>query len=224
VSLIWSAISCHLVMGSVEFQSLAQGAAAGEMGTQELHLVGKNISSLQIDVFRMSGCKWDGEQFHARFFRGSSRLVVVATDTGGDHIVPVVGSFLAQWPHVVTGEVPLRKTLATVEADVAVPLEECMVVERRGVVTPHLLQCFAGAQGGNDGVDLDDALSAGFGVDSTVNTVQYPTALVGDLVEEIEPHRIPIVDPLQGHAGNVGAQYLVLKICHFPDSRGRNAS
>ncbi len=72
------------------------------MGAEELHLVGQDISALKIDVFGMGRGEWYRQQFHPSPFRGESGLVVVAAQAGRDHVVPVIGSAQAQWPHMVT--------------------------------------------------------------------------------------------------------------------------
>lgn len=112
---------------------------------------------------------------------------------------------------MVTGESMTGELDAAVEADVTIALKQRLVIERWGIIFPHLLHHLAAAMGGDNGVDLDNAAPIGTGVDSTPYTIEQLTAGVGDLIKEVEAYCIPVVDPLKWHAGGVSTQNLLLQ-------------
>ena len=80
----------------VSAQSLMEWAGARKMGAEKLHLIREYVMPLKIDVLSMGRDEGDGKQLHACGFRGTPCLVIIASDTGSDHVVPVIGPPLAQ--------------------------------------------------------------------------------------------------------------------------------
>lgn len=199
-----------LICSVMCFQTLMQRAGAGEVGAQEFHLVGQHVSALQIDIFGVGRCEGDSEQLHARLLGGESGLVVIAAQTCGDNIIPVIRATLTQGAYMIARELSAWEHGTAVEADVAVTLKQGVVVQWWGVLGLGLGQSKVVTIGGNDGVHRDYAAAAGAGVDPSVQVKQDVATAIGNLIKEMQSHRAPVVDPPQRHAGNIGAQDLLL--------------
>src|SRR5690606_39000083 len=90
--------------------------------------------------------------------------------------------------------------------------EQGLVVQGRYVAIAEFGGVRRTADGGDDGIDLDGTLQAGRGVDAAEDPEERHAAAVGDLAEVVQAHRVPVVDPFQGHARDVGPQDLLRRI------------
>lgn len=127
------------------------------MGFEEVHLVAQNSAALQVDVFGVGGYEGNGQQLHAGLFGGATGFVIVAAFAGGDDVVPVVSPFLADGGNVITREIAISETVATVQTQVVIAAEQGLIAQGRNVV--GLMTGFGDAalMGGNDGIDFDQA-------------------------------------------------------------------
>ncbi len=107
---------------------------------------------------------------------------------------------------MVPGQIGSSKLLRAVQAYVGVPLEQRLIVQRRHIAVPILLQARRRAPGRDNGIDLYHAAQARQRAETTMDAIQGNTAGVGHLSGVVQPHGIPIINPLQRHAGNVRAQ------------------
>jgi len=98
---------------------------------------------------------------------------------------------------------------------VVISLEQGMVIQGRRVFFSGLGQSLVVAMGGDDGIDFKHTAAMSAGVYAAVETKQYLATAVGYLAEKMQSHRAPVINPSQRHSGNIGAQDLLLKICHF---------
>lgn len=194
-----------------------QWAAAWEVGAQKGHLVCQNMATLKEDILCMGRGKRNGQKLHPRTLWRAPRLMIITADTGRNHIVPMIRATLAHRPHMIPGELPMVEMAPTIEAEMVITLEQRRVVEWRSIFfCPHLDQGMAIAIGGNNGVDLHPAAPLRAGIDPAMESVEHTAAPVCDLIEEMQAHSIPVVDPLQGHARYICAQNLLPKIHHKP--------
>ena len=61
--------------------------------------------------------------------------------------------------------------------------------------------------GGDDGVDLEHGAPPGAGIRSAVQLIEQRAAGVSDLLLMVQSRRFLVVDPLERHARDVGAQH-----------------
>lgn len=174
-------------------------ARSWKMSPQELHLVRQDFPALQIDVLGMGRDKRHRNQLHSGLFRCPAGLEVVAADTGGDDIVPVVRSPLAEWGHMVPGKLVCRVLLPAVQAQVGITLEKRGIVQGRPVVLPVTLPQTR-PMGGDDGVHLQDTWAPGQAVVPAVYHHGKFTTGIGHLAQAHQRHRTPEVDPFKRHA------------------------
>src|SRR5262245_58862505 len=99
------------------------------MSEKILHLVGEHAAAFEIDVLRVRGLERYGEQLQPRLLRRLRRLEVVAASAGGDDVRPRVASTLAQRADVIARQLAARKTVAAVQAQMRVALEQRLVVQ-----------------------------------------------------------------------------------------------
>lgn len=107
----------------LHLQPLMDWAAAREMCAQEFHLVGKHPLALQIDVFSVSRCERDGQQFHPGLFRTPAGLVIIATAAGSYYIGPDIPALLADRCDMVARQLAHLKALAAIHTQVCIALE-----------------------------------------------------------------------------------------------------
>jgi hypothetical protein len=100
-----------------------QGALAGKMGLEKLHLIAQHPAALQIHIFSMGGCKRYRQQLHASLLRRPTRLVVVTALARGHHIAPGILTALTYRLNVITREIGVEKMKAAVETEVVVATE-----------------------------------------------------------------------------------------------------
>ena len=191
-----------------------QGAAAREMGTQELHLVGEHPAPLQIDIFRMRGRERHSQQLHGRLFRAAPCLVIIAAPAGGNDVVPGIGATLDDRGDMITGEGLRMKPVPAVQTEMRIASEQGGVVERWYIMITCLCQCMIVAIGGNNRIDLDHTSETALRIDAPVYPVQQAAAGIGHLPKVIKPYRILVMQPFQWHSGSVRAQNLLRQIVH----------
>jgi hypothetical protein len=75
------------------------------------------------------------------------------------------------------------------------------------------------AAGRDDRADLDDRALAAAGVGAAAQAKQHRAAGVRHLAHVVETDRLAVVDPLERHAGDVGAQHLLRQSRRAPDRR-----
>ena len=178
------------------------------MREQVFHLVRQNPPRLQVDVFRVGGRERHRDELDPRLLRRAPALEIVAAPARRHHVGPHVAAALAEGRDVIPGQVPGRKLLRTIHAQIRIPLEQRPVVERRRERIPALAQ-FRIALGGNNGVDLHNAAQPRPSVPSATDPINRRTANVGNPRHVVQPHGVTIVDPLQGHACDIGAQNIL---------------
>ena len=105
----------------------SQYTVTREMCQQEIHLIGQNLPSLQVDVFRMGRAEGDCKQLHAGLFGGPARFVIVAAFTGGDDISPIILSTLAQRLDVIPRKQEIGKLPTTVKTQALVAAEQGLI-------------------------------------------------------------------------------------------------
>jgi len=107
---------------------------------------------------------------------------------------------------VISRQFARRETHATIHAEVRITAEECLIVQRRNIVVARVTRIAGVSDGGDNRVDLEHrTLSAGC-VHTTVQSVESRATGICDLLLMVESSGFLVIDPFQGHAGDIGAQ------------------
>jgi hypothetical protein len=78
-----------------------QGAGAGKVCAQKLHLIRQNISALKIDVLSMGRSERNCQELHPCLLWSFPGFVVIAADTGGDNVVPAIWAALTYGAYMI---------------------------------------------------------------------------------------------------------------------------
>ena len=179
------------------------------MREEELHLIGKNPSALEIDVLRISWRKRNRNQLHPGLLRCIATLVVIAPPAGRDNILPSICSTLTQGSNVIARQIPGHEPAAAIHAKACIALEQSLVIQGRYKAVSTFGATRSISNGRNNRINLDETAQARCRIDASMNPVQQRSACIGHLIVVIEPDRILIVDPLQRHARDIGSQNLL---------------
>ncbi len=188
-----------------------QGTRAREVRDQVGHLVEQHTAALEEDVLRIGRRERHRQQVHPGLFGRARGLQVVAAPAGRDHVGPAVAPALAEGPHVVARQLARGEALATIEAEVGVAPEQRLVVQRRHVVVPQVARVAGVSDRRDDRVHLEHGAPASQRVGAAAELEDRRAAGVGHLALVVEARGLLVVDPLEGHAGDVGAQHVVLE-------------
>ena len=182
------------------------------MREQEFHLIGQNAPALEINIFRIGRCKGHCDQLHAGLFRRLASLMVIAAPASCDDIGPSVHAALAQRPDMITRQFPGHERGRAIHAEIRIAAEESLVIKRRYIaITPGgAAACLSDRS--HDGIDFNHAAHAGGRADAAVNPIQESPAGVSNLLSVVQADGVPVVNPLQWHAGNIRSQDLLRKI------------
>jgi len=176
-----------------------QGTAAREVGTQEFHLVSQYPPALQVNILGMRRDERHGQQLHARLLRCTSCLVIVTTPAGSDHVAPDILATLDDRCHVIPRQRIVAEVFTAIKTHMGIASEQGRIIQRRDITVAKLVQRPIMAQCRNNGIHLDDAALAGFGIDSAMHAVQEGSTGIGHLFLVIEAYRILVPDPFEWH-------------------------
>ncbi len=187
-------------------------AGARKVSEQKLHLIGKHTTSLQVDVLGVSRRKRDGEELHPCLLRRMSRLVVVAALTGSDDVRPTIRSTAADRGDVVSGQFAVDELVTTIQAKMAVALEQSRVAQRRNIAA---VQGVIRALRGENRINLHNTASPRACVNAAAHAIDRRAAGIGDLARVVELDGLLLTNPLQGHAAHIGTQHLLTQRVHI---------
>jgi hypothetical protein len=97
-----------------------------------------------------------------------------------------------------------------------ITFEQGRVVQRRRVTGVVTGLSMAVAMGGNDGTDFNHAAQTAPGINAAMEAVQQGTATVSHLFQVIQLHGFLVVNPLQGHAGHISPEDLMVQMLSLP--------
>ena len=114
---------------------------------------------------------------------------------------------LAERTDMVARQLARGKAHAAVHADVGVPAEQRLVVERRHIVVARVAGIARMPDGRDDGIHLEHRAPPGAGIHAAVELVEQRAAGVCHLFLVIEPGRLAVIDPLERHSRDIRAQH-----------------
>ncbi len=170
------------------------------MREQILHLVGKHAPSFEIDVLGIRRCEGHRDQLQSSLFGRPPRFEVVASAASGHDVRPSIASALAQRSDVIARELVGREAHAAVHAEVRIALEQGLIVQRRRIVFAQIAGIMCVTDRCHDRVHVHDRLQSGARIRAAEQAVKACAAGIGNLFRVIKPHRVPVVNPLQGHS------------------------
>src|SRR5690606_12902572 len=100
-------------------------------------------------------------------------LLVIAAPTGGHHIVPGVHAALAERPDMIPRQVAHWKSQAAVHAQIRVPPEKSLIVQRRNVIVTRIAGIARMAERCDDRIDLEHRTAASVGFYTSVEPVEH---------------------------------------------------
>ncbi len=95
-----------------------------------------------------------------------------------------------------------------------IALEQCLVIERRGVIAAQIPGIVRMTQRRDDRIHFDDGSTAGLGVGPPEQAIQTCTADVCNLLGVIQADGIAVIDPFERHARDVGTQNFLRQAVH----------
>ena len=146
----------------------------------------------------------------------AAAFVIVAAAARRHDVRPDVAPAAADRRDVVARELRGAELQTAVHAQVRVALEQRAVVQRRRVALAVALERVRIAVRRDDRVHLDDAAIAGFRAVAAADPVQRRAAGVGHLAAVIERRGDAVVDPLEWHSRDIGAQNFLVSACTYP--------
>jgi len=108
---------------------------------------------------------------------------------------------------VIARQLARRKARGAVHAEIRVAAEQRLVVQRRHVIVAGVARIAGVPNGGDDGVDFEHRAPSGARVGAAVQLIEKRTARVSDLLLMVQSCCFLVVDPLERHARDVGAQH-----------------
>lgn len=182
------------------------------MGNEKFHLVSQHSATFQINILCVGRHERNRYQLHAGVIRLSATLVIVTATASRNDIRPGIAATGTHWLDMVPGQILGHESAAAIQAQVGIPPEERLVVERGNIVLVRFGHPGVPPDGRNDRIDVDGAAEPGEGVYATMDTEKKRAADIGNLLSMVQADRVPIVNPLQWHSGNIGPQHLLSEI------------
>src|SRR5262249_11792805 len=121
-------------------------------------------------------------------------------------IGPDIDATLAERPDVIPRQLARRKAHAAIHAQIRIATEESLVVQRRYIVVPGIAGIPGVPDRRDDGVDFKDGPTSTRGIDAAVQSVERRSAGISHLLLVIQSRGFLVVDPLEGHAGDISTE------------------
>ena len=182
------------------------------MRQQVLHLVGQHAPALQVDVLRVARRERHGDQLQLGLLGRAPGLEVVAAPAGRDDVVPGVLPAPRNRRDVVARKLARRESAARSTgrgARRAGTGFRCSAAARsRGA---GRRDCGCGRSSQRSSSPRRRCARPVRAFDAAPQREEGLAERVGDLSHEVQPDRIPVVDPLQGHSRDVRPQDFLRK-------------
>ena len=164
---------------------------------KKVHLVCQDAAVGQDQILGFVGYIGGEQQLHAGLLWRAATLALVAGAAGGHHVHPDVLAALGNRVHMIPGQTAAGKAIATIGADMAVPLEQFAIGEGRYLVQRAATQGLAAD--GDDAVSTDGGALAGDAVDAAVEGETVVADAPGHHVPSIiEACMLPVHPAMRG--------------------------
>lgn len=172
--------------------TLDQPGVFGQMGSQELHLIGQDAAIAQNKILPQRGDIRGVEQRHSGLLGSATAFAVIARATSRDHIHPRIDPLLCKGNDVLSGQLQLTEQAPTVRADISVSCKQ-LAVGQAGLEGKRA--DIGNASGANDAVDFDDGLTPGECIVPPSKNSNLCPCLPTHILSGIMNHRLLKRDP-----------------------------